>query len=97
MNNMERIAIARLANNIPEDIIVESMAEWNRRKRKVIKGQHPVFRIQIWVPNKSNDEEETTDSNDMNLWWTNFFTEEQTEPMPEDFKLRKKSKKRKKR
>ena len=96
MNNMERIALARLANNIPEDAIVESMAEWNRRKRKVIKGQHPVFRIQIWVPNKSSDEEETTDSNNMNLWWTNFFAKEQTEPMPEDFKPRKKSRRKKK-
>jgi len=97
MNNMERIAIARLANNIPEDAIVESMAEWNRRKRKVIKDQHPVFRIQIWVPDDPNETEgETSDSRDMHLWWTNFFTEEQTEPMPEDFKPRKKSRRKKK-
>lgn len=93
MNNMERIAIARTANDIPDDMVVESMAEWNRRGKKIVKGQHPVFRIQIWVPKSKNELEEEETSDRMHLWWTNFFTEEQVEPMPTDFKKKRRKKK----
>lgn len=92
MNNAERIAIAKLTNNIPEETVVRSYAEWNRRGMKIKKGAKAVFRIQIWVPKESDKDEETVDSDKMNLWWTNFFTPDAVEPKPKDFKPRKKQK-----
>ena len=44
------------------------------------------------MPKESDRDEETVDPDKMNLWWTNFFTPEQVEPMPEDFKKKTKGK-----
>lgn len=92
MKNVEIIALAKMAAKIPDEIEVDTMRGWNRRGKKVVFGNHPVFRAKIWIPCTQKEAEEKTETDDEDgeveevkkvgrLYFkkvaTNFFTEEQ--------------------
>lgn len=88
MKNIEIIALAKEANNIPEEVEVNTLKGWNRLGKKVKAGEHAVFCERIWKPFiTKRDEEEEIDGEEvkkvgktyMRLVKAYFFTEEQVE------------------
>ena len=74
------------------EIEVNTMPEWNRRGKKIIVGNHPVFRAKIWIPCPQKEAKKKIEAKDEEdeveeikkvgkLYFkkvaTNFFTEEQ--------------------
>ena len=85
MKNVEIIAMAKAANNLPEELEVNTLPGWNRAGKKVKSGEKALFSTKIWKPKTKKtpklDEdgepiEESTNGR-MYLVKAYFFSEEQ--------------------
>lgn len=83
MRNVEIIEIEKMAHEIPEETVVCTLPEWNRRGKKVKNGEHAVFVTRIWKPRKQkkaeDDIDEEVSNSRMIFVKAAFFTEAQVE------------------